>query len=183
MDDQVIRNGRALVDYLENHLRAIRLCVDEHLGMPALVLLYSGIDSIASLDRPAAKKKADRWNFTAWCENHMKSKSRLGLTGMDLYAARCGILHANSPDSEISRQGGARRIMYYWGDADPSPGRELMKTLGLPEALIKIEDILEAYTAGIGNFADALMRDANHADLVNKRSGAMFAGYRTFAGT
>jgi hypothetical protein len=52
--------------------------------MPALILIYAGIDIFASLARPKSKKKVTRKNFIEWCEKYIPPSGKLSCTGIDL---------------------------------------------------------------------------------------------------
>ena len=96
-----------LLHNIANHLRAIHLCLDNHLRMPALILIYSGIDIMAALSRPAAAEKVVRADYIAWAERYMRCQERLGVSGIELYAARCGVVHTATADSQLSNEGKA----------------------------------------------------------------------------
>src|SRR5664280_369361 len=84
--------------------------------LPCLILLYSGIDVFASLEAQPGQSTKDA--FLYWVEAYMLKGRSLSCSALDLYAARCGIIHAFSWSSDLSRSGKARKIMYAWGTAD-----------------------------------------------------------------
>ena len=49
----------------------------------------------------------------------MSCVQRFGVSGLDLYAARCGVLHTYTMDSRLSTEGKAKRILYAWGNDWP----------------------------------------------------------------
>ena len=83
----------ALEENVEKHFLAIDLCLENSLLMPALVLIYNGIDTFAALNREAKKDKVTRDDFINWCDRYIFPGNNLECSGQDLYAARCGILH------------------------------------------------------------------------------------------
>src|SRR5437870_4084436 len=77
--------------------------------LPALILIYAGIDTAGWL--ASAKPSVEvRCRFCRWVERWLLPAKPLGCTALDLYGARCGILHTFTSDSDLSRQGKARRI-------------------------------------------------------------------------
>jgi hypothetical protein len=78
---------------LSAHVAAIDICITNHLRMPALALIYCGIDIMGNLSRPPFNPDSTRNDFANWSELHTDCNARLGVSGLDLYAARCGILH------------------------------------------------------------------------------------------
>ena len=102
---------KALLENISRHNKAIDLCLSNHLRMPALILIYSGIDIMAALGRPRDKDEATRSDFIEWCDSFMLNGSELSCTAIDLYAARCGIVHTYTMNSRLSKQGKAKEIV------------------------------------------------------------------------
>ena len=91
-------------------------CINKHMIMPALILIYSAIDSagwIASddLDEGVGTR------FQNWVNKWMLKSGKLKCTAEELYAARCGVLHTLTPNSTLSEKKGVKRIAYAWGKA------------------------------------------------------------------
>jgi hypothetical protein len=80
--------------------------------LPMLMLSYSYMDIFASLVRLDVDADVKQKDFIAWVDRYMLPIGGCDLTALDLYAARCGILHTLSPTSRLSRKGEAREIMY-----------------------------------------------------------------------
>jgi len=169
-DDKLLGN-------VDDHLKAIALCLDNHLRTPALVLIYTGIDIMAALSRPALVKKPGKRQFIKWAEHHMECQDRLGVSGLDLYAARCGIVHTATAESSLSDDGNARRIFYRWGDRN---GLEPKVGAGNPkrtDAVVWIEDLADALTTSVALFREEIREDPILASLVRRRSGTLFMAY------
>src|SRR5215472_16476028 len=96
-----------MTEWLEQRLEAIELCMNASFAEEALVLLYSAIDTLAFLDAPAEYKQSDRGLFIAWCDKYIVPLFREGdlPKGIDLYGARCGLLHISSAASDLGREG------------------------------------------------------------------------------
>jgi hypothetical protein len=82
-----------LTQNISNHFNAINLCLSNNLRMPALVLIYSGIDMLAALGRPQSNPNVTRKDFINWCEHYLVPAGFNQCTPIDLYAARCGVVH------------------------------------------------------------------------------------------
>lgn len=67
---------------------------------------------------PAKQQIGTRADFIAWAEKYLLPESGLDCTALELYAARCGALHTMSPESQLAREGKARRVLYAWGTHD-----------------------------------------------------------------
>jgi hypothetical protein len=170
----------AVISNLVPHVAAIALCLENRLHMPALSLIYCGIDVLASFGRPAGNAEVKRADFISWAERYMHCEKLLGLSGLDLYAARCGILHAYTMDSRLSTEGRARRIMYVWGNQERDEPMKLLQTLGLTEIVIKIETLYSAFSDGISAFDKALEDDPKLESLVRERGPKIIQHQATF---
>ena len=98
---------------LQQIRRGMDLCLGQGLSAPTLTLLFSGIDKMAWLS--CGKEEVTRHDFLAWVERYLLPDSGLGCTSIELYSARCGIVHTQSPDARATRDGMARKIFYSWG--------------------------------------------------------------------
>jgi hypothetical protein len=161
---------------VSTHVAAIRQCIDGKYWMPALVLIYCGIDTLANLSRPAEKAESSRADFIAWCEKYMECQDRLEVSGVDLYGARCGVVHAYSSESSLSASGKARPIMYSWGSADTRAANALVESVGRKEIFLKIEYMFEAFLQGLQAFANELDADPQQHALVEDRSRKLIIG-------
>jgi len=174
--------GNAVASNIETHVAAIRLCLDNHLHMPGLVLIYCGIDVLANLCRPADNPEVMPTDFVNWSERYMECEKHLGVSGLDLYGARCGILHAYTMDSRLSTKGRARRILYAWGDKKPDDAMKVLRALELPEVVIKIEELFTTLLRGIGAFGKTLDDDPELQSLVAQRGRKLFMDRASFPG-
>jgi len=57
---------------LDTLLRAIHLCTDGDMWEPALILVYSGMDAMAWLGRPASKHDTSCAEFVDWSERYLE---------------------------------------------------------------------------------------------------------------
>ena len=164
----------ALFENTGKHLKAIELCIESHCRMPALILIYTGIDIFASLARPKTKKKVTRQDYIEWCEKYILSSGNFSCTGIDLYAARCGVVHTYTMESQLSEEGKAREIIYAWGNREPEDLKGVLDTVGLTQLVIHIEALAGAFREGVAQFLSELDENKERAELVVKRSGKLF---------
>jgi hypothetical protein len=91
----------AFYENVTEQLNAIEDCLERRRIIACLCLIYSAIDVIASLERrPNESTKAA---FVRWVSENMSKARPLPCTPLELYAARCGILHTFAADSDLSR--------------------------------------------------------------------------------
>jgi len=176
-------NVAAMVNNLMLHLEAIDLCLKNQFIVPTLILIYSGIDSVAWLGLPPDKDDVGRKNFIDWADNYMECEQKLGVRGIDLYAARCGVLHTHTADSRLSREQSATRIFYANGDRDPDEANAINRQLGLSEVVIKIEDLFGAFSHGLNRFGEAVTANKELEASVLSRCGKGFGKYAEYPGS
>jgi len=128
-------------------IRGIELCLENKLQLPALTLIYSSIDSlswIAYEDKKVSKR------FTKFIDNYMYKAKQLKPSSLDLYAARCSILHTLTPESDLSNNGKALQIAYAWGNASVN---DLEVSINLSEfsgmTCLHINDLFESFKLGL----------------------------------
>jgi len=161
-------------------LTAIKICLESGLRLPALLVLYAGIDIMAWLDRPSGQADVQRRDFITWVEKYLLTDSGLLCNALDLFAARCGLLHSYTSRSRLSRRGNARQIFYSWGLAKPEDLQRRIDTVGtIPAVVLQLEELLNAFRRGIERFKDALLRNTRHAALVYRRAGEWYVAEDT----
>jgi len=100
-------------------LDAAALCQVQGLDVPMLVLIYTSLDSLAwALYGHETKEVKHR--FVSLCEAYVLPNSKLNCTSLELYAARCSILHSLGWESDLSKDGKARSAFYSFGTDDPT---------------------------------------------------------------
>ena len=142
--------------YVEETTRGIEVCLENKLIVPALELLYSGIDVLGFLG--SAKSRADRHSFIAWAQSYLDGfLAQKGIGGLDLYAARCGILHTGMAPSDLVDQHKARELWYrYQGISYIN----LIVNAPKPPVLVDVEEMVSAFNSGTLQFLNKLGQDA-----------------------
>jgi hypothetical protein len=98
-----------LIDAIEESLSKGRI-------VPALILIYSSIDSISFLAERENIK--GRKAFKNWVKKWMLEKYPIACNEIDIYSARCGLLHQHASESDLTRRKMAKEIYYSWGNAN-----------------------------------------------------------------
>ena len=149
--------------------------------MPALILLYAQIDGIAWLANVVGlKTDKARPNYKAWLERYVLIHGE-EVSAMDLWAARCAVLHTQTPDSDLSAKGEARRIRYRLQNKrsliqSPGTGKShTLNPLGLAE---KVQNGIAAWLSDVerdgakhADFCDRAARIFDPSALVNVQDG------------
>jgi hypothetical protein len=112
--------GGRMLAWFKLQLKAIGALWDAELPEAALTIIYSGIDSFGLLAAPPGVLDASGNTFKQWCEKYilprLQSLDGTPVTSVDLWAARCGVLHTSTPLSKLEREGTVRQIFYQFKD-------------------------------------------------------------------
>jgi hypothetical protein len=150
----------------------IDACIEKKLTVSALILIYSGIDTVGWLD--SSDDHTTRTSFMKWVDTYLLKAKPLQCTSLDLYSARCGILLTLTPVSSIAK---ARRICYAWGTAI---GQNLQRTIDLTNksgeyVAVHINDLYEAWRHGVLQFTEELEKDSDRKSRVYNKAGKFFS--------
>jgi hypothetical protein len=153
-------------------LEAIDLMVEQQRILAALTLIYAGIDAIASLERRESERTG-RAAFLRWAGAFLLRDGRLPCTALELYGARCGILHTFSADSDLSRSGEVRRVIYARGHRVSSGAlAEVVRRQQRTDVVaIHLSDLQDAFRAGVFAFLVAVAQDEARWDSVMEKAG------------
>lgn len=153
--------------------RPIELLLSQCYYPAALVLAYSGMDTMAFLNMPAAKTDVMRSDFIAWAEQYMVLPAHEDITGRDLYAARCSVLHGGA-HSRLSR-GGDCKLLLHFANSAPADNHQHAIALaaqlgaGKPVTRLSVEDLVSAFFSGTDRFLTAMSNDERKLSLVEQR--------------
>jgi hypothetical protein len=136
----------------------------------AIILIYSGMDMMASLDIPAGKLSVERSDFVAWVDRYIRFPCRDQLRPIDLYGARCSVLHTYSVDSDLSRAGACRRVGYM-DNAVPEVAYNPVVAAAL--VLVSVQGLKDAFFKGIDNFLVRAFADPEKAPVVESHLKAL----------
>ena len=152
---------------------AIEECRDRKQILPCLVLLYSGIDVAASLER--SPKEGTAMAFQRWAKNYLISKSNLDCSAKDLYGARCGIIHTFSSSSDYSRSGKAREVIYAWGDASAAKLRAITLAVKKDYIVLDVNELIKVFKNGVDTFFYDLSNDPKRRERLKMNAGKWLA--------
>ena len=160
---------------MDNIKKSIELCLTAKLQIPSLILLYSGIDIIAWLNRPISKEYSSGKNFIRWVDSYLLPYPNIKCRAIDLYAARCAIIHSYSFSSRLSEEGKAKEIYYAWGKANVNSLQNDIDNRSNKSAIaIHINDFLEAFKEGIEKFKLSIKSDKEKEKIICDRAGKYF---------
>lgn len=164
-----------IYENFEQLFQAIENCLERKLFLPTLILVYSGIDSASWLACTDENKPVNE-RFKHWVEEWIIGNNLLQCTSEELYAARCGILHTLTPDSNLSKKKGVKTLTYAWGTAEKNMLEEAINLIEEDDkkTAIHINDIVHAFKASFKFFWDSALTDKEKTNIIIRRAGKYF---------
>lgn len=173
-DNGVYMSSKSLHDNLLALEEGVRICIENKLLAPALVLVYSGIDMIGWMD--SNDECATKRSFLEWVEKYLLKQKDIVCTAMDLYAARCGLLHTFTPFSQLHTDGKARVICYAWGPASVSDLQSGLKGVDGDTAIaVHVSDLFAAWQLGVSEFLADIEKDNERRERTYKKAAMCFS--------
>ena len=129
--------------------RPIELVMNAGHYPAALVLTYSGMDTMAFLNMAAERSDVMRSDFITWAERYIQLPGA-GITARDLYGARCSVLHGGAP-SRLSRGAECRPVH------------------------VSVPDLVSAFFRGVDLFLAEIEKVPSQAAVVARRLGYLAA--------
>jgi len=155
-------------------IQAIEHCEDNNLLTPALVLLYSAIDSVSWLASGIHKESGRA--FRTWVNEWMLSDPEIKCTADELYAARCGMVHTLTPTSNLSKKG-IRKVAYSWGKVSNDDIEKLIHESGSGAELVSVHlsKLIQAFRNGMADYLEYVHLDPERMEIFQQKCGEHFA--------
>lgn len=156
-------------------LAEIKRCEAAGATTAAVAMAYVCIDTMAFLSLPADRDKQDRGDFIAWCDAYLKGHEDqpYAYRGMDVYGARCALLHAFGSEADFhERYPEAKKFGYHDGGkhAHEPVQDERLVIIGTASF---INDVAHA----VGAFVEACKGDADLRARVEGRLPQVLATF------
>jgi len=106
----------------------------------------------------------------------MDTNSKLKCNPIDLYAARCALVHTSTPDSDLSKMNKAVQVVYSYGITKKEKLQWCINRIENKDKMIpiQVEELLEEYKKGIFNFFKELEKNPKKSELVKMRAERRF---------
>jgi hypothetical protein len=170
------KSDNAIEVWLRSRIQAISLCLKSGLPEDALTLIYSGIDTLGFLDAPLGQLWATEVSFEAWSDRYIVPSLRpvvgTSPSAVDLFGARCGILHTSTSFSQLGKKGAAREIWYQY--RGKSAVNLTLDTPGMP-LLIDIDQFANVFEVGGARFVADLKMEKVRFDRAEARAARFFS--------
>lgn len=146
--------------------RGIRVALENDCLGSAVILILSGIDAMAYIAMPASQEDVTRTDFARWTEQYIKFPCSEQLTGLDLYGARCAMLHNYGTASDLSRKGKCRQVGYM----DKSvPEVRFNSAVSKDLVLVSVPALADAFFSGLDKFLVDSFADKMKASVTEQR--------------
>jgi hypothetical protein len=156
-------------------IKAAEICLNQDLHMPALILIFTLIDSFAWASSEKLPKQS-RKQFEAWVSTWVYPHSPLPCTPTELYAARCGVLHTLTSKADLNVGTEVRQVVYAWGPAEESELKRSIEVLGRPDLVgIHMNALLDAVKEGVARTIEASQEDKNLLFRLEQAASLHFA--------
>lgn len=150
----------------EGILRGISVAFNNGCFGSAVVLIYAGIDAMAYLSMPEGNNDVTREDFVQWVNTYLEFQSVNRVSGLELYGARCGMVHKYGVFSRLSRRGQVRVIGY----VDEAQEDVMIDETGESSlVLISIRGFAFAFRNAIQRFIDEGSKDDEKRSLIRRR--------------
>ncbi|MBM3943371.1 MAG: hypothetical protein FJ316_10715 [SAR202 cluster bacterium] len=138
-----------------------------------LTLIYCGIDLMAYLGMPIPQKRVKCRDFVNWAEKYLCPQLGQGISGIDLYAARCNIVHSYSVGFRRTDGINPRKIGYLIrGDGTTSTRYSPKNDADL--VWLPFDSLLEAFFEGVEEFLSNAYDDDQLEPVLIERVGELF---------
>ena len=108
--------NQIISEYFESTIKSVGVLYKEGLYEQTLIIVFSAIDSFGLLDAPEEQQNATGNTFKEWVKKYIIGND-IEYTELDLWSSRCAILHTFTTQSDLSKKGKAREILFYSGNS------------------------------------------------------------------
>jgi hypothetical protein len=146
--------------------KGIRVAVKNNCYGSAVILILSGIDSMAFLNMPESQTDVTKTDFIDWVDRYIKFPCKEKLTGSDLYGARCAMLHTYGVVSKMSRDGKCRMVGYM---SETVPEVRFNPCVDKNLVLVSVPALAESFYKGVDQFLINLFSNKEKAKVAENR--------------
>lgn len=119
-----MKHTKIIEEFFTDSLSAIKLLYKNKLYSQLLIVMLATIDSFGLLDASDDELKASGKTFKLWVKKYFMRNPGIEYNEVDLWAYRCALVHTHTSQSALSKNGGAREILFYSGDKFSKKARE-----------------------------------------------------------
>jgi hypothetical protein len=143
---------------------------DAGASVAALAMTYVGLDTMALLACRVGQQSQNRGDFVTWVDQYLKADpaSEYQYEGIDLYAARCAVLHSYGSIAKLHRGNNAPR---QFGYTDNGPHRKYDIDRFV---LISIAVLIYDFSKAVETFVNEMNINSELKRRVDSRMSSLF---------
>lgn len=155
-------------------LETIEETVSKRRIIPCLILVYSGIDSFSYL--ASTSDCASGSIFKSWVKEWMLCQNILNCNEVDIYSARCALLHQQISESNLTRSKKAKAVYYSWGKKSSADLQAIIEYHRNQNTIVavKVEDLVMSFRVGVRNCLQEIEKDTARRQLFEQKQRQMF---------
>jgi hypothetical protein len=158
-----------------NLLNEISKCQKADATAAAMAMIYICIDTMAFLAMPAGQTVQVKKDFVSWVDTYLKAEASQSYQyrGIDVYAARCALLHAFSAETEAHRKD---QSIIRFGYTDNGPHKfdpAIDPRLAMISAMVLYFDLAQA----VANFVAQWKTNVDLRKRVAPRLAALYSEF------
>lgn len=160
---------------IQGLIQEIKMCEATGATMAAIAMAYVCIDTMAFLALPAGQEGQGRGDFITWVDTYLKGvpEQPYQYRGIDVYGARCAILHAFSSEVDFHQQNPDTKIFGYHNGGKHALDTNVSERLVIIGTASFLDDVLRAVWA----FSEACKTDPDIRARVDGRLPKVLANF------
>jgi hypothetical protein len=112
--------------------------------------------------------------FKRWVETYLLPLTSWKCTAVDLYGARCAVVHTFTPDSDLSKRGAAKVIYYAHSGADVAKLEEVSSVFNRNAECLEVSEMIAFFYDAILKYMVEVEGDPVREAAVEAKAGLWF---------
>jgi hypothetical protein len=112
--------------------------------------------------------------FKRWVETYLLPLTTWKCTAVDLYGARCAVVHTFTPDSDLSKRGAAKVIYYAHSGADIAKLEEINSDFNRNAECLEVSEMIVFFYEAILKYMVEVESDPVRKAAVETKAGLWF---------
>ncbi len=160
---------------IQGLIQEIKKCEAAGATLAAIAMAYVCIDTMAFLALPAGRESQGRGDFITWVDTYLKGvpEQPYQYRGIDVYGARCAILHAFTSEDDFHQQNPDTKIFGYHNGGKHALNPHVSERLVIIGTASFLDDVVRAVCA----FVEACKTDPDICARVVGRLPKVLANF------
>ncbi|MEI7465110.1 MAG: hypothetical protein WCJ87_07185 [Burkholderiales bacterium] len=166
-------------DSITGVIKEIKTCEKAGATTSAVAMAFVCIDTMAYLSLPAGRETQRKADFISWVDMHLKGHvdQAYQYRGLDVYGARCAVLHAFGSESDFHDEYKDAKKFGYHGGGEHAYDPKVDERLVIIGTASFLNDVVIAVTS----FLDSCKADTHLRTRVESRLPKVLATFPVYA--